>query len=264
MQTLNLIDYRKSDIKYQLINFPDGEPHIKLGEINRKHSVTVHCRICNPNDLFILLQIGDILNRQGVVFSLHIYYLMSMRMDRVITFEESFSLKVIADLINSMNPLRVLILEPHSEVVFKLIENCSMITPPKVDFNNYLQVFPDEGAMLRYRGDKKLHVICNKVRDPQTGYLTGFEILNPEVIENNPDKPFMVIDDLCDGGGTFAGIASLLNEYNRKKSIYVTHMVNPKGIKTLSDNYDQVLFTNSYKNWSEEIIPNNVTVFSVI
>lgn len=264
MQTLNLIDYRKSDIKYQLINFPDGEPHIKLGEINRKHFVTVHCRICNPNDLFILLQIGDILNRQGVVFSLHIYYLMSMRMDRVITFEESFSLKVVADLINSMNPSRVLILEPHSEVVFKLIENCSMMTPPKVDFNNYLQVFPDEGAMLRYRGDKKLHVICNKVRDPQTGHLTGFEILNPEVIENNPDKPFMVIDDLCDGGGTFAGIASLLNEYNRKKSIYVTHMVNPKGIKTLSDNYDQVLFTNSYKNWFEEIIPNNITVFSII
>jgi ribose-phosphate pyrophosphokinase len=139
-----------------------------------------------------------------------------------------------------------------------------MITPPKVDFSNYLQVFPDEGAMLRYRGDEKLNVICNKVRDPQTGHLTGFKILNPEVIENNPDKPFMVIDDLCDGGGTFAGIASLLNEYNRKKSIYVTHMVNPKGIKTLTDNYDQVLFTNSYKNWFEDIIPNNVTVVSVI
>jgi ribose-phosphate pyrophosphokinase len=185
-------------------------------------------------------------------------------MDRVITFEESFSLKVVADLINNMNPLYVLVLEPHSEVVFKLIENCSMITPPKVDFSNYLQVFPDEGAMLRYRGDEKLNVICNKVRDPQTGHLTGFKILNPEVIENNPDKPFMVIDDLCDGGGTFAGIASLLNEYNREKAIYVTHMVNPKGIQTLSENYDRVIITNSYKNWFEEIIPNNVTVFSVI
>lgn len=262
MQTLNLIDYNKSDIKYQIINFPDGEPHIKLGEINRKHSVQVYCRICNPSDLFILLQIGDILNRQGVIFSLRIYYLMSMRMDRVITFEESFSLKVVADLINNMNPSYVLILEPHSEIVFKLIENCSMIAPPKVDFNDYLKVFPDEGAMLRYRGDEKLHVICNKIRDPQTGRLTGFKILNPEVIENNPDKPFMVIDDLCDGGGTFAGIASLLNDYNREKAIYVTHTVNPKGIQTLSENYDRVIITNSYKNW--ENIPNNVTVYSVI
>jgi ribose-phosphate pyrophosphokinase len=264
MQTLNLINYNKSDIKYQIINFPDGEPHIKLGEINRKHSVQVHCRICNPNDLFILLQVGDILNRQGVIFSLRIYYLMSMRMDRVITFEESFSLKVVADLINNMNPSYVLILEPHSEIVFKLIENCSMIAPPKVDFNDYLKVFPDEGAMLRYRGDEKLHVICNKIRDPQTGRLTGFKILNPEVIENNPDKPFMVIDDLCDGGGTFAGIASLLDEYNREKAIYVTHMVNPKGIQTLSENYDRVIITNSYKNWKNENIPNNVTVYSVI
>ena len=118
--------------------------------------------------------------------------------------------------------------------------------------------------MLRYRGDEKLNVICNKIRDPQTGRLTGFKILNPEVIENNPDKPFMVIDDLCDGGGTFAGIASLLNEYNREKAIYVTHMVNPKGIQTLSENYDRVIITNSYKNWENENIPNNVSVYSVI
>lgn len=264
MQTLNLIDYNKSDIKYQIINFPDGEPHIKLGEIKRKHSVQVYCRICNPNDLFILLQVGDILNRQVVTFDLYIYYLMSMRMDRVITFEESFSLKVVGDLINTMNAKKVYILEPHSSAVFNVIKNCYLINTPNIDFNDYLKVFPDEGAMLRYNGDEKLHVICSKVRDPQTGHLTGFKILNPEVIENNPDKPFMVIDDLCDGGGTFAGIASLLDEYNREKAIYVTHMVNPKGIQTLSENYDRVIITNSYKNWENENIPNNVSVYSVI
>ena len=264
MQTLNLINYNKSDIKYQIINFPDGEPHIKLGEIDRKQSVQVHCRICNPNDLFILLQVGDILNRQGVMFSLSIYYLMSMRMDRVITFTESFSLKVVADLINGMNPQYVVILEAHSSAVFKLINKCSIMRSPDINFDNYIKVFPDAGAMLRYNGDENLHVICNKVRDPQTGYLTGFKILNPEVIENNPDKPFVVIDDLCDGGGTFAGIASLLDEYNREKAIYVTHMVNPKGIQTLSENYDRVIITNSYKNWENENIPSNISVYSVI
>jgi phosphoribosylpyrophosphate synthetase len=67
-----------------------------------------------------------------------------------------------------------------------------------------------------------------------------------------------------DGGGTFAGIASLLNEYNREKAIYVTHMINPKGIHTLSENYDRVIITNSYKNWENENLPNNITVCSVI
>lgn len=35
---------------------------------------------------------------------------------------------------------------------------------------------------------------------------------------------------------------------DRKLAIYVTHMVNPKGITTLSENYDEVYFTNSYKD----------------
>lgn len=264
MQTLNLINYNKSDIKYQIINFPDGEPHIKLGEIDRKRPILIKCRICNPNDLFILLQVGDILNRQVVTFDLYIYYLMSMRMDRVITFEESYSLKVVGDSINTMSARRVYILEPHSDAVFNVIKHCYLMDTPKIDFNDYLKVFPDEGAMLRYGGNKNLHVICNKVRDPNTGRLSDFQIINPEVIANNPNKPFMVIDDLCDGGGTFAGIASLLNEYDREKSIYVTHMVNPRGIQTLSENYDRVMITNSYKNWENENLPNNVTIYSII
>lgn len=40
------------------------------------------------------------------------------------------------------------------------------------------------------------------------------------------------------------------------------HKMYSEGIQTLSENYDRVIITNSYKNW--EIIPNNVTVYSVI
>lgn len=39
-----------------------GEPHIVLKEINRKDDVAVVCRVANPTDLFILMQVGDILN----------------------------------------------------------------------------------------------------------------------------------------------------------------------------------------------------------
>ena len=50
----------------------------------------------------------------------------------------------------------------------------------------------------------------------------------------NVNLPFVVIDDLCDGGGTFKGIAQLFESHypNRDRAIYVTHMVNPKGIDT--------------------------------
>lgn len=56
---------KKSDVKYEVIQFPDGEPHIVLNGIDRKDDLTVVCRVCNPTDLFILMQVGDILNRLG-------------------------------------------------------------------------------------------------------------------------------------------------------------------------------------------------------
>ena len=35
MQILNLIRPEKSDVKYEVIQFPDGEPHIVLNGIDR-------------------------------------------------------------------------------------------------------------------------------------------------------------------------------------------------------------------------------------
>lgn len=53
MQVLNLIRPEKSSVKYKVIQFPDGEPHIALKNIDRKDNLSVICRICNPTDLFI-------------------------------------------------------------------------------------------------------------------------------------------------------------------------------------------------------------------
>ena len=122
MQILNLIRPEKSDVKYEVIQFPDGEPHIVLNGIDRKDDLTVVCRICNPTDLFILMQVGDILNRQGILFGLDIVYLMSMRMDRVISYDESFSLSIVTQVINDMFPQAVHVLEPHSHKVQDLVD----------------------------------------------------------------------------------------------------------------------------------------------
>lgn len=48
------------------------------------------------------------------------------------------------------------------------------------------------------------------------------------------------------------------------RAIYVTHMVNPKGIATLSENYKEVYFTNSYRDWGREALPDNVKVIEVV
>lgn len=266
LQDLNLINPDKSQVKFHIVNFPDGEKHIVLdNELDHKKPVLVITRIANADDLFILMQIGDILNRHAVTFLLNIPYLMGMRMDRVISFSESFSLKVVADIINAMKPIRVTLIEPHSEKAIQLINNCDckyahVQGVAEADY----YCFPDAGAINRYRRqfdvDTKRVILCNKERDPETGKLSGFKILNSEIYKGGT---ICVVDDLCDGGGTFAGIAQELRKIapDAHLKVFVTHMVNPKGIITLAEHYDEVSFTDSYKDWSAEItLPENTTI----
>lgn len=45
---------------------------------------------------------------------------------------------------------------------------------------------------------------------------------------------------------------------------YSVLLVNPKGIATLSENYKEVYFTNSYRDWGREALPDNVKVIEVV
>ena len=211
MQIINLINKDKGDIVYDIINFSDGEKHIKfITEINRKDSVKVICRITSMDELFILMQVGDILNRMEVEWALVITYLMGMRMDRVMSFNEAFSLKIVAKTINDMHPDAVFVVEPHSDRTLKLINNSTPLmnhfaeaamTDPE---HNYMIVFPDAGAKLRYGEaleNKVPMMTCHKKRDLATGKLSGFGIDNPEVLNEYPEcNAFFVIGAGCDGG----------------------------------------------------------------
>ena len=118
-------------------------------------------------------------------------------------------------------------------------------------FTGYIPVYPDAGAVNRYQTLGEV-LICSKTRNPDTG---------------KKDFPLVVMDDLCDAGGTFVGVANKIREVNpdRKLAIYVTHMVNPKGVTTLSENYDEVYFTNSYADWDEYMkLPDNVRIIKVV
>lgn len=265
MQIINLISKDKGDIVYDIINFSDGEKHIKfITEINRKDSVKVICRITSMDELFILMQVGDILNRMEVEWALVITYLMGMRMDRVMSFNEAFSLKIVAKTINDMHPDAVFVVEPHSDRTLKLINNSTPLmnhfaeaamTDPE---HNYMIVFPDAGAKLRYGEaleNKVPMMTCHKKRDPATGKLSGFGIDNPEVLNEYPEcNAFFVIDDLCDGGGTFCGIADQLKELRPDfhRTLAITHAVAARGIYKVIDYYNDLFITNSYADWGND------------
>lgn len=268
MRTLDLTSKTlNSDLKYAITHFPDGEVMVRLEEMDRKEEVEVLCRITNAQDLFILMQVGDILNRWGVVWYLKIYYLMSMRMDRVISFQEPFSLSIVANMIRSLKPKVIMVFHPHSSRSLELLGACPMAEKhPNLEFGNssFQLCYPDKGAKERYEAlyeSEHPILLGKKVRDPETGRILSIEIANPEDYQG---RDIMVIDDLCDAGGTFLGIEKAIHNLNEwaKLHISVFHMVNRTGIDRLSKAYETVTFTNSFCNW--EGLPDNCRMINVI
>lgn len=265
---MQVIDFIKG-VGYEVINFPDGEKHLRINEINRKDTVAIRCRIKSSDDLFLLMQLSDILNRQCVeVDEIEIFYLMSMRCDRLFSFEQPFSLKIVADVINSFNAKNVQIYEPHSKRSLDMIKNSraqyacglSLTDCGKSDF-----CLPDKGAYERYFGGMMFTeykpIVCKKVRDVSSGKLLKFEIA--DLGSYKEGNSITVLDDLCDGGGTFCGIAELLRPLDPQSvSLFVTHAVQRAGIEKVAKYYDKVFITNSYEDWKD--LPKNVTIIDII
>ena len=271
---LNLITPQKSEIAFKSFTFPDGQPHIKLESIptTTKH-VHILTRLSTMNDVFLCLAAKNALDYAGVeTVNVTISYLMAARMDRVMTEGEPFSLKIVADILNAGQFRKVRIFDPHSDVATALIHrsmaisNLTLVKKAMEAFsgltnNDYYLVSPDSGAL------KKVYKIaeaigaervaeCIKFRDVKTGQLSGFKTFE----EDFGQRPCFIIDDICDGGGTFAGLAALLKSRNAGKVILiVSHGIFSRGLAI--EGVDYIVSTNSFKEFSET--PSSVHIFPV-
>ena len=118
---------------------------------------------------------------------------------------------------------------------------------------NYI-LYPDKGASERYCFSnnyciERNFLYCTKKREETTGEFLGFEVPNVDLKEN--DK-ILIIDDLCDAGGTFIGIAKALREKQPKLqiSLCISHGIFSKGIRNLTENGIDRIFTLSI--WSRK------------
>lgn len=266
MNSFNLIYPEKSDIRFETMIFPDGQPHIKLNiesarQINRKEPLQIICRINNSNDLMMVLFIKSTLDYMEFEhIELCISYLMAARMDRVMLDGEPFSLKVVAGILNQGNFKKIKIFDPHSEVATALIDrsyavsNHQFVKDALEDYSlrntpaAFCLVSPDAGAL------KKIHklahflqvenvVECMKERDLKTGALTSFKTTTADL----SGQTCFIIDDICDGGGTFAGTAKMLKEKGAEKVVLiVSHGIFSKGnsISYIDDIYSTDSFSN--------------------
>lgn len=280
-RSLNLINKENSDIKYHIDHYPDGQIQLVLEDLDdNKFHLVILTRICNSDDLFILMQLSDIVNRRGLSCTLYITYLLAARTDRLFSWNTSFTLKIVMDVLKSFNS-EIMILDPHSEAANRLSDNrvyeinfINMLinyTDIFDDSDNIVIVAPDEGAK-----DRLEHIVtssifrnpiiyCSKTRD-ESGKVTEVKVKSESPIQVNKKTRLIVIDDLCDGGGTFMAIAPELKRYEVKEiDLLITHSIQLDGLKKVSSVYDKVITSNSYKDWnSMSDIPDNVEIIDVV
>lgn len=264
-----------SHVPFELFTFPDGQPHFKLktwGCGDDPHC-TIETRISNPAELLTVLIAKDTLGHAGYVVDLDILYLMGARMDRRMSASEPFTLEVVARIINGAGFHKVRILDPHSPIACQLLNAQAVLPTGVVDtfLNQYdsreaVVIIPDKGAASRVHD---LLVVCgkslfhwrqaHKLRDPATGALSGFGVDDASFVKG---KICLIIDDICDGGGTFTGLAEVLHGAGAKQvDLYVTHGIFSKGLPL--EGIQNIYCTNSYGRLMQGSDTNYVTVFSI-
>ena len=165
-----------NEIVFNSFTFSGGEPHIKIDtQFSTDEPVIITHRLNSFNNLGLLCIAVDALKRMGATTdTLIIPYFPAARQDRVMVDGEPLTVKVYADIINSLGFKKVVILDPHSEVTPALLNN-SVIVPNHIFIKKVIEVLnkpfflvsPDGGALKKiYKLSEFLHGIevieCSK------------------------------------------------------------------------------------------------------
>ena len=242
----------------QSMSFPGGERHIRLPksvEASSHGCWTITAGIYSPEGVLDLLLLADALKRAvmpGAQIHLVLPYVPYARQDRVALAGEPLSAAVFCQLINTADFASVTVSDPHSDVVPALLNNVRVV--PASAYVERLRkgalasipeiavVAPDTGARKRVELVAKdigaPVVYATKTRDPVNGRLSA-----AAVSSSVPALPLLVVDDICDGGGTFVALAEALRGVtDQPLYLYVTHGLFTKGLEPLKAHY-QAIFT---------------------
>lgn len=240
------------------MRFPAGEGHVKVvNENDGKGELTEVARIygCDANDLILLGMWADAAQQRGSRTVAQIPYLPGARQDRGMP----FGAWVYAGIINGFKIDHVTAFDVHSPVMESLIRNLgTCVSAPLIrkfivgrrdreEAQRYVGIIaPDKGAVERAHYAAAITGLplykAEKHRDSATGKLSGFSC------EPLPDTgKLLVVDDICDGGGTFMGLAEATGLPKERLDLYVSHGVFSGDAPKLHDHFGTIWTTDSFK-----------------
>jgi len=234
VKTINLGEVKKG-------YFKSGEINTTIEPIKNNSIIILNALLKTADDLVHLMMTINAINQYNVkAIYLYVPYLPYSRQDRVCNNGEAFSLEVIADVFNSLNVEAIYTIDIHNEKSLDLFNN--LISIPFNDICEYnitkddVHVIPDDGAFKKYHNSKFTNRFCvfNKVRNPKTREIVNHTTEYP--IANVVNRSCFIMDDICDGGRTFIGMAKKLKDAGAKKVILIIpHGIFSYGVKCILD-----------------------------
>lgn len=256
------------EVPIKVIKFSDGSSNVKLEipEYLVKYPPSAYYSISvdptTPADAYmweISLVLSAVFNTWPEVrwnsSLLYLPYLPHARADRVFEKGNAFPLEMFSAFVNSICS-EVFLIDPHSgflegfvdqpDVHVQYQHQCFIDAVRSIKSGSVL-VSPDKGAAKKiYRLQQALDlrsvstfvIEADKKRDVSTGRIVDTTL--PEDFDY-AGKTFYIVDDICDGGGTFLPLAQKLKDLGAKEvNLYVTHMIGAKGLDIFKGVVDNV------------------------
>ncbi len=253
----NAIELRRESgelILHQVLKFSGGEIQPKiLDAFGGKLFIKAH--LTSADDIMHLVLLMDAIRRFGGNRRAEVHltcpYLPYARQDRVCARGESLAVKVMCDLINSLDFASVTVWDVHSDVSLALLNNVFNVPQrhfvQRIDLSNTILVAPDAGAIKKTLDIAKAFslpmVRADKVRSVEDGSIAGTVVYSEHV----GDRDFLIVDDICDGGRTFIELAKVLKPLTRGRvNLYVTHGIFSKGLHVFDGLIDRIYTANPF------------------
>ncbi len=261
---------KEEEVPFETFVFNGGEPHIRIKHIPfNVGTIRVSIQINTYNDLGLLKVAVDALKRSnpGTKIEVFIPYFPGARQDRICNEGEAYTSAIYVKEIASMGVNKVTSFDLHSDVIgamfamtnvhFIAQNNHSLVISalateyPSVNDEAPIIISPNAeankkiGALAKYLSTfNKVEVVkCDKTRDLKTSEITNFEIY----AEDFQGKDCILVDDICDGGGTFLGLAKELKARNCGRLILiVSHGIFSQGLEKLTEVFDAIYTTDSF------------------
>lgn len=267
-------------MKYEIKKYPDGGCYARITDTSTDY---FKYKINTYEDLFMLRSIKDAWDNltDGRPLNVHIPCMFQQQHDRRFDTNESFELKLVCEFINSCKFNSVSIFHPHNESAlamglnnFKPFDNHDYYNRVKYFIHIHQDLYIDSPdpkkrplVLSTDAGSFKwVSKVANqwktdlyaasKVREPNTGNLT-----QSIDCSDFSGRDIIVVDDLCVYGGTFVGLAQMLQERNcGTLTLVVSHVTVKNPNKKLEVYFDKIYTSDSKFQQEEYQLSNLITV----